>query len=130
MRRLVLLSLLLAAPLAALAQDREPWARQALVDLAYALGESHALRQVCEGPYDEYWRKRMNRMLEAEAADQALDTRLRQSFNAGFTAAQSRHVACTPESRKAEADVAAKGRDLSQRLASAGQVPEPSSRNP
>jgi uncharacterized protein (TIGR02301 family) len=70
----------------ALAQDRSPAERQTLLDLAFTLGESHALRQVCEGAGDQYWRARMMRLTEVEKADQAFDAQLRDRFNTGFAA--------------------------------------------
>ena len=60
-----LAALLLTAPspLPAHAQEREPADRQRLLDLAYALGQSHALRQACEGAGDQFWRARMMRLI-------------------------------------------------------------------
>ena len=69
MRRAVLAILLAACATPALAQERTPAERQVLVDLAYVLGESHALRQTCEGAGDMLWRSRMEEMLRVEAAD-------------------------------------------------------------
>ena len=47
----------------------EQAAERALVDLAYAIGESHALRQVCQGDGDQYWRERMEQLGHAPWAD-------------------------------------------------------------
>ena len=60
---------ILAALLAAAAPPRTPDQRQVLVDLAYVLGESHALRAACRGAEDQVWRERMSRLLEVEAPD-------------------------------------------------------------
>ena len=121
LRRSGLAALLLAgavcAPLA-FAQEREPPERQTLVDLAYAIGESHALRQVCQGDGDQFWRERMIQLTQTEAADQGFETRLNQAFNSGFAARQAQFTACGPESRKAELAVARKGEGLSRKLAS------------
>ncbi len=110
-----LAALLLAAP--ALAQERPPAERQALVDLAYAIGESHGLRQTCNGDGDQHWRDRMAELINTEAPDAAFEARLKQAFNSGFAARQSQFPSCGPDSRKAELAVARKGEGLSKRLA-------------
>jgi uncharacterized protein (TIGR02301 family) len=110
----VLLSALAAAPV--LAQERAADERQRLLDLAYALGESHALRQACQGEGDQYWRSRMVRLTEVEQADQAFDAQLRERFNTGFASRRSEFPTCDDASRKAELAIARKGQALSQKL--------------
>ena len=117
MRRLIVPFALAALALPALAQDRSPALRQSLVDLAYVLGESHALRQACTSLEDQYWRTRMMNMVAEERPDEALDRRLKESFNTGFASRQSEFPACTPASRRAEAAAANHGVDISTRLA-------------
>ena len=99
------------------AQDRTPAQRQALTDLAYVLGQSHALRQVCLGAQDQFWRGRMLKMVDAEAPDPAFDTRLHNAFNAGFSSAQAQYPACGPDSRRAEVVAAGRGQALAASLA-------------
>ncbi len=119
--RLAALALALAlgflAAGAAAAQERSPTERQSLVDLAYAMGESHALRQVCNGETDQFWRDRMMQLSEAEIPDAALDSRLKQAFNAGFAARHTQFTECGVDSRKVELSVARKGEALSRKLA-------------
>ena len=121
MKRLSLNALLAVALLSgagpALAQDRGPAERQTLLDLAFTLGESHALRQVCEGGGDQYWRSRMVRLTEVEKADQAFDAQLRDKFNTGFAAGQGQFPQCDETSRKAQQQSASKGQALSNQLA-------------
>lgn len=100
----------------ALAQDREPVERQRLLDLAYALGESHALRQTCEGEADQFWRARMVRLTEVEQADQGFDAQMRERFNTGFAARQGEFPLCDVASRKAEQQAARKGQALALKL--------------
>ena len=119
MRLVLLLCALIATP--ALAQDRPPAERQILVDLATVIGEAHALRQLCNGPSDQFWRTRMLGLLEAEAPDYGLSERLKVAFNTGFITQQQRHVACTAESRAAEREVSADGQALAKRLAPSGR---------
>jgi len=97
---------------AAQAPDR----RAAAADLAYVLGEAHALRQVCVGADDGGWRTRMERMLEIEAADPAERRRLTNRFNAGFLAQRAQFPTCSDKVTAAERTVARKGLYLSRRL--------------
>ena len=106
----------LAPTTAALAQDRDPVERQKLLDLAFTIGESHALRQVCQGAGDQYWRSRMVRLTEIEKADQAFDAQLRDKFNTGFAARQGEFPACDDASRRAEQAAARKGQALAAKL--------------
>jgi len=105
----------LASP--AFAQDRTPTQRQTLVQLAYVLGQSHALRQACMGPDDQYWRERMARLVQTESPDSAFDVRLRDSFNSGFSSGQAQFPSCSSESRAEEAREAGRGRALASSLA-------------
>ncbi len=118
MRSLAIISLtaltLLAS--AAGAQERSPAERQTLIDLSYVLGESHALRQACAGAEDQFWRQRMQRLVQAEQPDAAFDRRLKESFNTGFVAGQTAFSSCSPQSRQAEAKAAARGRVLAASL--------------
>lgn len=98
---------------AAQAQDRAASQRQALVDLAYVIGQSHALRQVCTGAGDQFWRGRMMRLLQTEAPDAAFERRLKEAFNTGFVAAQQAFPACDAQSRREQVQAAARGRTLS-----------------
>lgn len=121
-RRLLALALFGVFAGSAVAQERPPSERQTLTDLAYALGESHALRRVCAGDGDQYWRDRMMRVTETEGADVAFSSRLTQSFNAGFANRQSEFSGCGPASKRAEQAVARKGQALAGRLSSITRV--------
>jgi len=110
----VALAALVASPV--LAQERDAGERQRLLDLAYTLGESHALRQACEGEGDQYWRARMVRLTEVEQADQAFDVQLRERFNTGFAARRSEYPICDESSHKAEQQAARKGQALARKL--------------
>jgi uncharacterized protein (TIGR02301 family) len=110
----VFLSAFLAVPV--LAQERDASERQRLLDIAYALGESHALRQACQGEGDQYWRARMVRMTEVEQADQAFDAQMRERFNTGFASRRSEFPTCDDASRKAEQQAARRGQALARKL--------------
>ena len=130
MKRLSLNALLVFAVLSgagsALAQDRAPAERQTLLDLAFTLGESHGLRQVCEGSGDQYWRSRMVRLTEVEKADQAFDAQLRDKFNTGFAAGQGQFPECGEASLRAEQQAARKGQALSAKLSRSMRTRAPS----
>lgn len=122
-RRLFALALISAFAVApAMAQERPPAERQTLVDLAYALGESHALRQACAGDGDQYWRERMMRLTDTEAAESAFSSRLTQAFNSGFATRQTEFPSCSPASRRAEQAVARKGQGLAGQLSAITRV--------
>ena len=128
----VLVLALLTPTAAPLAQDRGPVERQRLLELAFTLGESHALRQLCEGSGDQDWRARLVRLAEVEKADQALDAQLRDRVNPGFAARQGEFPACDEASRRAEQASARRGQVLAARLAqsmrtAAPDAPEPDS---
>lgn len=123
MLRLPVAALIIACmATSALAQEREPEERQRLLDLAYTLGESHALRQTCEGVNDQFWRSRMVRLTEVEQADQGFDAQLRERFNTGFAARQGEFPLCDTASRKAEQQSARKGQALALKLSQSMRV--------
>ena len=117
--RLAALALVTGLSLSAVAQaaDRSPAQRQSLVELAYVLGQSHALRQACQGQADQFWRQRMYRLIETEQPDQGLDRRLKEAFNAGYAAAQNAYPTCSAQSRAAAERAADHGRSLAESLA-------------
>jgi uncharacterized protein (TIGR02301 family) len=105
---------------AAALPPRSPQARQMVIDLAYAMGETHALRQACLGEGDQAWRVQMSRLVEVEQADPALGAagqrRLIEAFNAGFSAKSAQFPGCKPEVQPALEAAAAKGEALARRL--------------
>lgn len=109
------LSLLIALP--ALAQDRTPAQRQVLMELAGVIGQSHSIRQVCNGPEDGFWYERMLGLLKTEDADHEFSERLRAAFNAGFLDSRQRYFACNRITREAEARLGQRGQELARRLA-------------
>lgn len=90
---------------------------QTVADLAFALGQSHGLRQLCQGAEDQYWRERMERMIELEAPDVADRPLLTARFNDGFLAGQRQYPRCSEQSRAAERSAAARGQALAGLLA-------------
>jgi uncharacterized protein (TIGR02301 family) len=114
MRALAAALMLVAAAYPAAAQ---PPRAEIVADLAYATGQSHALRQLCQGADDQFWRGRMERIIDLEAKDQVDRAPLAERFNDGFRAARRQYPRCTEASRTAERAVAANGRALANLLA-------------
>jgi uncharacterized protein (TIGR02301 family) len=104
--------------LASLALTAQAPARGGQVSsLAFTLGQSHGLRQLCHGETDQYWRNRMEAMLRLEAADEAAREPLTVRFNDGFRDARGHQARCNDLSRLAERAAAARGKALAQTLA-------------
>jgi len=88
--------------------------------LAEVLGKAHAIRVVCNGRNDQYWRSYMLRLLELEAPYQGgLRRSMVNGFNAGFSWGNDLHRVCDGDAATAEKAYAAEGRDLSARLVQA-----------
>ena len=94
-----------------------PPPRPGLNDLAYALGEAHALRQACHGRSDGRWRVRMSGVLDAEHVGRERRTQLVERFNAGFAAARAAHRACDEGARAALSETLARAAPLARSLA-------------
>lgn len=108
--RLSLAALAVCVALPALAQGRD----QTLARLSHVIGESHALRQTCQGGQDQYWREWMGRLIQSEAPGEAIDAAMRQAFNQGYAEARARYPDCTAAAREAAARAAREGRALAR----------------
>jgi uncharacterized protein (TIGR02301 family) len=111
--------LFVAAALAATSPQtpRSPEQRQVLLDLAFVLGEAHALRAACRGDEDQTWRTRMSALIEVERAEEAFRRLLVDRFNAGFAGRRTATPTCAPDTPAEERAVAARGQALADRLA-------------
>ena len=88
-----------------------------VIGLAEVLGKAHAIRVVCNGRNDQYWRSYMLRLLELEAPYQGgLRRSMVNGFNAGFSWGSDLHPECDGSASNAEKAYAKEGRDLSARL--------------
>lgn len=100
-----------------------------VTSLAEVLGKAHAIRTVCTGRNDQYWRSYMLRLLELEAPYQGgLRRSLVNGFNAGFSWGSDLHPVCDGGAVNAEKAFAAEGRDLTARLVQSnipGAMPPP-----
>jgi uncharacterized protein (TIGR02301 family) len=128
MRRFIAIStaaLMLALQAQAAGAPRTPAERQTLTDLAYVLGQSHALRQACAGTADQFWRARMRALIAAETPDPAFEGQLKGAFNTGYSGGQAANPRCTPAVRRREAATAARGRALAASLTGPVAVDDP-----
>ena len=98
-------------------EGRDGAQRQLVVQIAYTLGEAHALHRLCAGPGDATWYARMQRLESEEAQDEASRRQLVDAFNAGYAARETQFVACSRRSRGVEREVAAHGASLAAQLA-------------
>ncbi len=119
MRPVLLVLVLSVLALPASAQERTIEMREALVNLARVLGESHALRQTCEGAEDQFWRSRMNRLVDTEHAEPVLEREMKDAFNTGFAGARRLYGECGDPTRRAERLAAVRGHELALGLSQA-----------
>ncbi len=101
-----------------------------VIDLAEALGKTHAMRVVCNGNGDQYWRSYMISLMEYEAPyEGGLRRSMINSFNAGYSTALAAQPTCNSDAAKAEKAYAADGRIITNRLATSNipgaSLPEP-----
>lgn len=119
MRSALIVLALSVLALPAFAQERTVQMREALVNLARVMGESHALRQACEGGGDQYWRARMTRLVDAEQGEPVLDEDMKDAFNAGFAETKRLYSGCGESTRRAQGLAAARGREIALGLSQA-----------
>jgi uncharacterized protein (TIGR02301 family) len=117
MRFFAALALLFILAVPAAAQPRPPSDRKVLMELSRTLGESHALRQLCRSPEDQYWRDRMIALVVAEQPEADFQDALQNAFKAGYDARRAQYASCTPAARAAESQSASRGAALARRLA-------------
>lgn len=91
-----------------------------VVDLSSTLGAAHAIRLLCNGRDDQYWRSYMQELLGVEAPYQSrLRTSMVSAFNESFSAESRRRSSCDEGAVSAEKIYAATGQRLANTLAEA-----------
>ena len=120
--KIVVTGLLLAAAVGSAAAQvpRSAEERQTLAELAYVLGEAHALRAACRGPEDQTWRARMTGLIETEQPEESFRRLLVERFNAGYVSRQAEAQSCLPGVPGQERAAADRGRALARRLGGGG----------
>ena len=81
------------------------------------VGEAHAARSACAGESDQTWRGYMQQMLDLEGASGERRAGLTSAFNQGYRRQIRQNPSCSPDVPAREADIAARGRALSDRIA-------------
>lgn len=91
-----------------------------VIDLASTLGAAHAIRLLCNGRDDQYWRVYMQELLAVEAPFQSrLRTSMVDAFNSGYRSENQRHRVCDEVAVAAEKTYAQTGQQLANTLAEA-----------
>ncbi|MBI1339996.1 TIGR02301 family protein [bacterium] len=111
-----MLAAAVVSPPRAAAQEPEVQRMAQLVELASTLGEAHAIRVLCNGDDDQYWRRFMMDMLDIEATDSGLRGTFVSAFNRGYRSQASRDR-CTPALVGVEAEIATRGKALADAIA-------------
>lgn len=86
-------------------------------ELAETLGRAHAVRTVCNGDQDGTWRNYMLNMMSYEAPSGPRRAALTEAFNRGFRSQTRDTPACSDASSRVEANIAARGKELSDTIA-------------
>jgi uncharacterized protein (TIGR02301 family) len=113
-RALLIAASLLALPLPAAAQTGSGYPAEPLAGL---LGEMHALNYHCRTARQQYWRSRVQEMIDLEAPQPgAYRERLIASFNRGFQYYNPRRVRCGAEAEQELQALAARARPLAEQM--------------
>ena len=112
----------------AMGQQNQPFVRNQdyfrdVIGLSEVLGKAHAVRVMCNGRNDQYWRSYMMRLLDLEAAyGGGLRTSMANAGNAGYSTTESQFPGCTQAAVDAEKGFAQEGQSSATRL-SAANIP-------
>ncbi|MEM9669756.1 MAG: TIGR02301 family protein [Pseudomonadota bacterium] len=89
-----------------------------LVALSEIMGSAHALRVVCNGVDDQFWRSYMQQLLGLEAPNRSgIRASMVDAFNRGYQQEQRLARSCDGATANAEAQYASRGQRISERLA-------------
>lgn len=118
MSRSVLLAFLLAASLSATlpARAAEPPFEPSLLRLSEVLGSLHYLHNLCGEPGTQ-WRGLMEKLVAAEAPDDARRARFVASFNRGYRSFASVYSSCTESAAAALQRYRVEGEELAGQTA-------------
>ncbi|WP_300375754.1 TIGR02301 family protein [Henriciella sp.] len=99
---------------------------QTVIELSSTLGSAHAIRQLCNGSNDQYWRGYMQRLLSMEAPYQSrMRSSMVDAFNNAFASENSRRQRCDESAVSAEKVYASTGQRLADDLAAANLPEKP-----
>jgi uncharacterized protein (TIGR02301 family) len=106
------------APAPAPAQTVKPPYEADLLRLAELMGALHYLRGLCHAADAQAWRERMSGLLEGEATDPDLKSRLTGAFNRGYRTFQQSYRSCNEEAERTIRVYLEEGTKLSRDVAS------------
>lgn len=86
-------------------------------ELAETLGRAHAVRTLCNGDSDSTWRNYMLNLMSYEAPSGDRRASLTDAFNRGYRGQNRETSSCTAGMPAIEADIARRGRELSEAIA-------------
>lgn len=91
-----------------------------VIELSSTLGSAHAIRLLCNGRDDQYWRLYMQELLGVEAPYQSrLRSSMVSAFNEAYSSESARRRGCDDSAVSAEKIYANTGQSLANRLAEA-----------
>ncbi len=100
---------------AAAAQDAKPYDDK-LMRLSEILGAVHYLRELCGANEGQYWRERMQELVEAEGSSALRRARLSRAFNQGYRSYSRTYNTCSPSAQTAITRFLTEGTQLSEGL--------------
>ena len=109
-------TLVIAAPLPALAApDTKPYDDK-LMRLSEILGAVHYLRELCGANEGQYWRDRMRELTDAEGSTALRKARMTRAFNQGYRSYSRTYNTCSPSAQTAITRFLSEGTQLSEGL--------------
>lgn len=109
-----LLAFLLATPASA-APDSKPYDDK-MMRLSEILGAVHYLRELCGANEGQYWRQRMQDLMEAESPSALRRAKLSRAFNQGYRSYSRTYNTCSPSAQTAITRFLGEGAELSEGL--------------
>lgn len=97
------------------ASDAKPYDDR-LVRIAEILGSVHFLRELCGSNDGQFWRTRMQALMDAEGSSALRRVRLARSFNAGYTNFSRTYSSCTASAQQAITKFLNEGAELADQL--------------
>jgi uncharacterized protein (TIGR02301 family) len=87
-----------------------------LVRLAEILGSVHFLRELCGGNDGQFWRVRMQSLMDAEGSSALRRARLARSFNIGYNNFSRTYSSCTTSAQQAITRFLTEGAEIADQL--------------
>jgi uncharacterized protein (TIGR02301 family) len=98
---------------ASAASDTKPYDDR-LMRLSEILGAVHYLRELCGANEGQYWRDRMQDLMNAEGSSALRRARLTRAFNQGYRSYSRTYNTCSPSAQTAITRFLSEGSELSE----------------